>query len=125
MRLFCYGTLLFPDIMLAVIHRLPRSYPATLHDYACCRLHGHNYPAIVSETGVCTRGRVYTGLRPADLGRLDAYEGDLYQRVRLRLTGLRGRRQCTWVYMLKPARRHRLSSKIWIPAAGHPTTVRD
>lgn len=113
MDLFCYGTLLFPEVMRAVIGRTPPGYDARLSNYACRYLRGADYPAIISQPDSGTTGRVYTGLRMAESRQLDAYEGWLYQRTQLVVTDNRNRPHRVWCYTLHASQQFRLSTRPW------------
>ncbi|MDZ4860105.1 MAG: gamma-glutamylcyclotransferase family protein [Candidatus Hydrogenedentes bacterium] len=85
-RLFVYGTLLDPDIQLAVVGRRLDGAPDSLTG---CRLttlkHGPDaYPNIVCDTAACVVGRVLD-VTLEELDRMDEYEGDLYIRERVAL----------------------------------------
>lgn len=79
--LFVYGTLQVPQVVQAVLQRLPRSQPAVLSGYRCGLMAGQCYPGIVAAPGQRVRGRLLVALTWAELCRLDVYEGDEYQRV--------------------------------------------
>lgn len=112
-HLFCYGTLTQASIMRAVCGSVPVSRPAVLHDYACFGLTGRPYPAIVHRPGSRVNGLVYLNLQPAQLARLDQYEGTLYTRARVSL-GLDGD-ECleAWTYVLRMRYYHLRSRRPW------------
>ncbi|PNS16535.1 AIG2-like protein [Sphaceloma murrayae] len=92
--LFFYGTLMSPAILHRVIHgpsnptfptpssSYVRTCPAMLHSHRRHRVRSADYPAIVPDTAsdACVRGTFATGLTDADVGRLDIFEGDEYER---------------------------------------------
>lgn len=61
--------------------------PAILPQYTRHRVRHCDYPAIVpsTEPGACVRGTYVRGLTTHDQRRLDIFEGDQYERMRLRL----------------------------------------
>lgn len=61
--------------------------PAILPKYTRRRIHCCDYPAIIpsSKPGACVRGIYVRGITPSDQQRLDMFEGDQYERIRLRL----------------------------------------
>lgn len=79
-RLFCYGTLQSPEVVTAVIGRVPVSQPAVLHGFARYAVTGESYPAVRPKKNSQTRGLLYTGLTPAELRKLDRFEGVEYRR---------------------------------------------
>ena len=61
--------------------------PAILPKYTRRRIRNCDYPAIIpsSKPGACVRGTYVRGLTRGDQQRLDLFEGDQYERIRLRL----------------------------------------
>ncbi|MCA9259584.1 MAG: gamma-glutamylcyclotransferase [Planctomycetales bacterium] len=87
MNLFAYGTLMFPEIWRRVVHRDFASAPALLYGYRIGRVRGEHYPAITRAPSFCrVRGIIYFDLDEQAQVRLDAYESDFYDRIRVRAT---------------------------------------
>ena len=68
--------------------------PALLPGYRRHKVRGCDYPAIMPSigpfessagTGECVRGTCVTGLTDGDIWRLDIFEGDEYERVRVKV----------------------------------------
>lgn len=120
--LFCYGTLCAPEIMRAVIGRVPPARLAVLPAFACYRVSGKTYPAVVADQVSCTEGLLYTGLTDVELKKLDTYEGGEYLRRRQTITTSPGQQVAqAWVYVIHPLCRARLSRTAWkvvLPQAG-------
>ncbi|OOQ85628.1 putative disease resistance protein Aig2 [Penicillium brasilianum] len=92
--LFCYGTLMAPQMLHRVIHGSPkpepwqksliRFQPALLHGYRRHRVRGADYPGIVAESDpestsdTAVLGVLVYGLTDGDIYRLDKYEGSEY-----------------------------------------------
>jgi len=112
-KLFCYGTLCFPDIMRSVTGVVPGNCPASLDDYACYELYGVDYPAIVPDTGACVTGILYSELSPRQLRRLDHYESSQYERVLLDVIDNQLQKHKAWVYVLNPRYCYRLRNRAW------------
>lgn len=112
-RLFAYGTLMWPEILHALIGPLATPRPATLADYARYRLRQRVFPGIVPEASASTDGVVFEGMTAARWRRLDAWESSLYERLAVSVTLPDGStcRACT--YVVSPAQRHRLSKHAW------------
>ncbi len=109
--LFAYGTLLFPEVLKAVVGRSPFAEPATLDGYLRRVVIGEIFPAIVEgDQRDLVAGVLYAGLDDRAWSRLDRFEGDLYERRRVRIAG---REACT--YVLAGAWRHRLGADPWDP----------
>ena len=81
--LFVYGTLRDPDLLAAVLARLPvaRSvHAARAPGWRAVHYPRRPYPALVRAPGTAAEGLLITGLTPFERDLLDAYEGDEYRR---------------------------------------------
>jgi gamma-glutamylcyclotransferase (GGCT)/AIG2-like uncharacterized protein YtfP len=112
MNLFCYGTLIHPQIISAVIGRLPRSEPARLNGYQIYSVKSTPYPALINCDTATVDGIVYQGLSPGEMQLLDDYEGDEYQR-RQSVLLIGDNRLSAWVYVYKSQYRNRLAGQGW------------
>lgn len=83
--LFVYGTLMVPEVLLALLGRVPQLEEATLEGYRRFALPNECYPAISPDARHNVQGRVLLGLTPSELALLDAYEGDAYVRTTVQL----------------------------------------
>ena len=113
MRLFCYGTLMVPEIMRRVTGGHFEAIEASLDDYGCYIVQGQPFPGIVREAGAVTQGLLYAGVGDRFLRRLDRYEGELYERVRVCATDAAGRSLQAWAYVIAPVSRGLLSDRAW------------
>lgn len=84
--LFAYGTLIDPDFFRAVTRADCDCLSARLAGYARYPVRGADYPGICPEDGRYVDGVIYLGIPEMAWQRLDAYEGDEYERVRVRVT---------------------------------------
>lgn len=84
--LFVYGSLRFPDVLLALLDRVPTSTPAQASGWRAAALRGYAYPALVPASGSAD-GLLLTGLTADEWRILDDFENDLYQLHRLPLDG--------------------------------------
>lgn len=120
--LFCYGTLCAPEIMRAVIGRVPSARLAVLPAFACYRVSGKAYPGVMADPAASTEGLLYTGLTDVELKKLDAYEGGEYLRRRHAITTSPGRPSMqAWIYVIHPLCHNRLSRTAWkavLPQSG-------
>lgn len=95
-HLFAYGTLLDPDIQLAVVGRRIGGPPDCLTGYRLTMLKDGSkaYPNIVRDDAARVEGRVLD-VTIEELERMDEFEGDLYirERVALESSGY------AWVYV--------------------------
>lgn len=76
--LFTYGTLIFPEVLQALLGRVPLSVEASVQGWRVVAIPGVNYPALVPGSGLA-QGRVLLGLRPEEWEILDAYEDVIYE----------------------------------------------
>jgi gamma-glutamylcyclotransferase (GGCT)/AIG2-like uncharacterized protein YtfP len=113
MRLFSYGTLQFPAVLAAVTGCHLEGDQAVLDEYACYLVQGKVYPGITAEPGASVEGLVYSGLGEAHFRKLDRFEGELYERVRVCVTDLEGNPLQAWTYVIPEAMRDRLTGRPW------------
>jgi gamma-glutamylcyclotransferase (GGCT)/AIG2-like uncharacterized protein YtfP len=83
--LFVYGTLLFPEMLNALLSRVPRYLDATLPEYRRFSIHDgpdvRPYPAILPEPKALVKGALLLGLSKEEGQILDAYEGEGYTKT--------------------------------------------
>lgn len=110
--LFVYGSLMVPRVRSRVVGRVVESVSAELPAHERRILTGTPYPAVRRRHGALVRGELLLGLRGPELARLDAYEGGLYQRARVRVWTPRGERMA-FTYVIRPQFEHRLGREDW------------
>jgi gamma-glutamylcyclotransferase (GGCT)/AIG2-like uncharacterized protein YtfP len=113
MRLFSYGTLQFPQVLSAVTGCHLDGDKAVLDDYACYLVEGKVYPGITPEHGASVEGLVYTGIGETHFRKLDRFEGELYERVRVCVTDMEGNPLQAWTYVIRDPMRERLTRTPW------------
>ena len=114
-RLFAYGTLMLPEVLRAVTARTFPGREAVLVGFARLGVRGETYPALVERRDAVTRGMLYEGLDSATLERLDVFEGELYERRRVRVRDDDQRQQDAFTYVV-PERFHAiLGAEPWDP----------
>lgn len=96
--LFCYGTLMAPELMAAVIGRRARALPATLAGYRRATLRGRPYPGLWPAPAAQVDGCCYRLHHRRELARADRYEGSEYRRCRVTVATPEGPRTA-WVYL--------------------------
>jgi len=99
--------------MVAVTTRKFRSIDAILKGYARFTVKGESYPGIVPATGAATEGIIYFDVDEWSLERLDAFEGDLYQRIQIQAETKEKEILKADTYVIKPKFRSNLSSLEW------------
>jgi gamma-glutamylcyclotransferase (GGCT)/AIG2-like uncharacterized protein YtfP len=96
--LFAYGTLRFPDVLRALLGRVPEHSPAIAEGWRIAALDGRIYPVLVPGPGAAG-GVLITGLTAGEWRVIDAYEDEFYALERLTLVdGRRG-----WAYLTRDA----------------------
>lgn len=111
MNLFAYGTLMWPDILEAVMGRRMAGRHAVLAGYTRLRVKGQHYPAAVPAPDESVEGTLYTGLTPKEFEALDRFEGREYDRIEVDIGGTP-----VFVYVLAEEWRHIADSSPWTPA---------
>src|SRR5262249_32952449 len=86
--LFVYGTLLFPEVLRALLGRVPNRTAAAAAGWRVAALAGRRSPALAPGDGR-GRGTLITGLTPDEWRILNAFEDALYELRRLTLTDAR------------------------------------
>lgn len=124
MVLFAYGTLMVPEVMQRICGYAAPGQSAMLRDYRCRQLSGEVYPAIVPWLGERVEGVIYRGVTPAQLLRLDAFEGEMYQRQAVTVVADRVS-TFAQTYVLVPAFSKLLSDTPWSLASFVPRGIQD
>ena len=114
-HLFTYGSLMFEPIWARVVGGHYRLAPAQIYGYKRWCIKGDSYPVLVpSFTTSPLSGTLYYNVAPADLTRLDRFEGDYYYRQSV-LAHCDNGPVLAQVYVLKPKYRHLVEHKPWQP----------
>lgn len=95
--LFTYGTLLFPEVLRALLGRVPRSQLASAAGWRVAALKNRNYPGLVEAPGGIVQGRLLTGLSGDEWRLLDNFEDRRYELRRIVLLG--GQDGLTYVWV--------------------------
>ena len=113
MNIFAYGSLMIPEVMVAVTTREFRFKNAILRGYSRFTVKGESYPGIIPASDAVTEGIIYFDLDESSLERLDAFEGDLYQRTPVKVEMEKEDILNAETYVIKPRYKRCLSSKEW------------
>jgi gamma-glutamylcyclotransferase (GGCT)/AIG2-like uncharacterized protein YtfP len=92
--LFAYGTLQFPDVLTALIDRVPQTGAAQATGWRAAALAGRRYPGLVTAPSTAT-GLVLAGLSEAEIQLIDDFESGPY--ILRQLTLANGR--TAWAYV--------------------------
>jgi len=110
---FVYGTLLVPELQRRVTGRMFAAVPARVVGFARRRVRDETYPSLVSAAGAWVDGALLRGVDDGALARLDAYEGDAYERIAVRVRVSDGTSVDAWLWLLRAAERQRISDEPW------------
>ena len=83
--LFVYGTLQFPEVLRALLGRIPECGPVTLDGWRAAALARRPYPGLVAANATVP-GMLLTGLTAEELEVLDEYESGPYDLRELALS---------------------------------------
>jgi hypothetical protein len=104
---------MLPELVQALLGRRLPARPARLEGHARYRMRDRPYPGIAAEPGAATDGVLLEGLTSADLQRLDAFEGPLYERRRVEVVAAGGARLPAETYVISEASRSLLTDEPW------------
>ena len=110
---FTYGSLMCEDIMFHVAGLPLRHEPARLADHRRLAVLGEDYPGLLAATGGLVEGVLYRDVPETGWARLDAFEGEMYERRRVPLNMADGSRIEAWTYLFRPEYRHLLADAEW------------
>jgi gamma-glutamylcyclotransferase (GGCT)/AIG2-like uncharacterized protein YtfP len=82
---FTYGSLMYDAVWRAIVPSGGTSLRGRVEGWRRCALRGASYPGLVASPGGSVSGRLWLDVAPADLARLDAFEGDEYRREAVRV----------------------------------------
>lgn len=114
---FTYGSLMWADIMARVCGREFASEPASLADHARHPVRGQDYPGLRPAPGGVVPGRLYRDVDAAAWARLDAFEGEEYERADVLVALADGRTLPAQVYRFRGDFAGRLLPGAWDVAA--------
>jgi gamma-glutamylcyclotransferase (GGCT)/AIG2-like uncharacterized protein YtfP len=117
MHVFTYGTLMFPEVWQAVVGRSFTSVRGVLRGFAIYRVCDAVYPGIIASDATCVvEGLVYLDIDAASITKLDAFEGDFYERQTIAVTCVDGSELSPECYVVPHAMRHALTAEPWTAA---------
>ncbi len=111
--LFCYGTLQSPLVMKAVTGRAFPGTEASLDNWARFRMRRSEYPGIIPQRGARVNGKLYWELDDEAIEKLDAFEGDRYERLLVEVLKADGLPEKAYVYAIRADCRQHLSPDPW------------
>ncbi|HHN65745.1 MAG TPA: gamma-glutamylcyclotransferase [Nitrospirae bacterium] len=112
--LFVYGTLMWPEVLRAVIGRTCcQMQEAVLYGFKRCRVRGEIYPAIKKAPRSKVVGKLVRDLTEKELRLLDEYEGGEYERIQVRVNTASNREEDVFTYVIKDEYQHLLDDREW------------
>ncbi|ACR12087.1 gamma-glutamylcyclotransferase family protein [Teredinibacter turnerae] len=82
MNVFTYGSLMYPPVWQRIVQYHYEHNAATIYGYERVGVRDEPYPMLVpAGTSSVVEGVLYRNITPDDLARLDAFEGDFYDRI--------------------------------------------
>ena len=114
MHVFTYGTLMFPEVWLAVVGRAFETVDGTAAGFEVFRVRDAVFPGIIAGAGACSvPGVVYLEVDQESTERLDRFEDDFYERCAISIDCNDGRRRTADAYVVPLANRNVLTSEPW------------
>ena len=107
---------MWADIMERVCGCPHVAVDAVLQDHARHPVRDEDYPGMVAARGTSVAGRLYLDVGEPALQRLDAFEGEAYERIAVQVQLAEGRALDAWVYRVKPEFAAQLLAGEWSPA---------
>jgi Gamma-glutamyl cyclotransferase, AIG2-like len=95
--LFTYGTLLFPEVLQALIGRVPQRQMTSAPGWRVAAVRDRVYPGLVAAPDSIAPGRLVTELTEDEWRLIDDFEGDRYE---LRQLSLANGRDDGFAYVL-------------------------
>lgn len=87
-HVFTYGSLMYEAVWTRVARGHYPSTRARLAGFRRLAIRDETYPAVVPDPGAEVLGRLWFGVSPADVERLDRFEGSEYRRQIVRVRSL-------------------------------------
>jgi gamma-glutamylcyclotransferase (GGCT)/AIG2-like uncharacterized protein YtfP len=110
---FAYGSLIFNEVMIAVTGRHFESVTATLSGHARYLVADTTYPGLIESPDGEVDGALYADLDVAAYRILDRFEGEYYQRRKVRVAANLGSEFGAETYVFKPQYQHLLTQEDW------------
>ncbi len=114
---FTYGSLMWADIMARVCGREFAREPASLADHRRHPVRDEDYPGLQAEPGCVVPGQLYRDVDAVAWARLDAFEGEQYERADVIVTLADGATVPAQVYRFRAEFAQRLLPGDWDVAA--------
>jgi gamma-glutamylcyclotransferase (GGCT)/AIG2-like uncharacterized protein YtfP len=81
-NVFVYGTLMYPQVLHALLNRVPSKSKAAIHGYKRYKIKGQVFPGVIPATPECkVEGVLLKELTPEDMVVFDEFEGEEYYKL--------------------------------------------
>ncbi len=112
-KVFTYGSLMCEDIMTAIAGNCVRVSEAVLREHQRKAVRNEPYPGMVPAPASSVNGVLYSDVSKQGLKALDAFEGEMYQRVEVDIELQDGKTTRAFVYRIRPQFQHVLTGDEW------------
>lgn len=112
-NLFCYGTLMVPEVFARISATDSSAETATLLGYRRFQMQGKSYPGSVRSPGGLIQGCLYRNIGSKALRRLDHYEGAWYKRCLVRVSCAEQKTVLAWCYVIRDFHINKLGNADW------------
>jgi gamma-glutamylcyclotransferase (GGCT)/AIG2-like uncharacterized protein YtfP len=81
-NVFVYGTLMYPQVLHALLNRVPSNSKAVIHGFQRFNIKGQVFPGVIASTADSkVEGVLLRELTPEDMVVFDEFEGDEYYKL--------------------------------------------
>ena len=114
MNIFCYGTLMFPEVWSVVVKGQYTARVGYINGYERRAVKAETYPCVIAASAnERLQGVVYLDVDTTDVLRLDRFEGAYYRRINTPCSFEDGSDGEVDVYLFRDAYHHLVSSRPW------------
>lgn len=113
--LFAYGTLMFAEVISAVIGRVPAGLSADIFGYKNCCVKERSFPGLLHVGDGSVTGLLYPELSLGEWEKLDNFEDDFYRLQKVMVTA-GSRSRPALAYVVPPEHADVLTPETWDPA---------
>jgi gamma-glutamylcyclotransferase (GGCT)/AIG2-like uncharacterized protein YtfP len=113
--LFAYGTLMFPDVIGAVIGRTPEGHQASAQGFLRLEVAGQTFPGLIADRSApdnAVNGILYPNLSAREWQLLNAFEDGFYVLSEI-VVAANGTETLALAYLVPESSRHVLGDAPW------------
>ena len=101
------------EIWGRIVRNEYQDIPARLEHYARYKLANRDYPGLLARDQASTDGVIYLDVTKPDLERLDRFEGEEYERIRVQVADQTGKPYTACTYLYKSCYAHQVLAGEW------------